>query len=85
MKRTTVFLEEDVENDLRALSRRQRRPVGALIREALARHVAAEKGKLVLSFLAVGRSGRRDTAERHEELLFGGARQKARRSRRATR
>jgi hypothetical protein len=85
MKRTTVFLEEDVENDLRALSRRQRRPVGALIREALANHVAVEKGKLGLSFLAVGRSGHRDTAERHEELLFRGSLPKARRTRRAAR
>jgi predicted DNA-binding protein len=72
MKRTTIFMEEHVESDLHAVARRQGRPVAAVVREALGRYVAQEKGKsdLSLSFLAVGRSGHTDTAETHEAWLW---------------
>ncbi|HET7294952.1 MAG TPA: DNA-binding protein [Vicinamibacteria bacterium] len=70
MKRTTVFLDEQLESELRALARRKRRPVAAEVRDALARHVAEQSAPPPLSFLGAFRSGRRDTAERHEELLF---------------
>jgi predicted transcriptional regulator len=71
MKRTTVFLDERVEGDLRAVSRKRNQPVAATIREALERFVAAEARRSgSLRFLAAGRSGRRDTAARHEELLW---------------
>ena len=72
MKRTTIFLDERVEGDLRAVSRRRNQPVAAIVREALERFVSAEvRGRgTTLRFLAVGRSGRRDTAERHEDLLW---------------
>jgi hypothetical protein len=73
MKRTTVFLDERVEGDLRAVSRRRKETVAATIREALERFVAAEaRAGASLRFLAVGRSGRRDTARRHEDLLWKG-------------
>lgn len=72
MKRTTVFLEEGLEGDLRALARRKAEPMASVVREALASYVAREKteGAASPSFVAVGRSGHRDTAERHEDLLF---------------
>ena len=71
MKRTTVFLDEGVEGDLRAVARRRKEPVAATIREALERFVAAEAREgAPVRFLAVGRSGRRDTARRHEELVW---------------
>jgi hypothetical protein len=71
MKRTTVFLDERVEGDLRAVSRKRNQPVAATIREALERFVADETRRSgTLRFLAVGRSGRSDTASRHEELLW---------------
>lgn len=71
MKRTSIFLDEDLEHDLGVLARRQGRPKAALVREALERYVAAEKsvGGGRLAFVAVGHSGRSDLAERHEELL----------------
>lgn len=72
MKRTTIFLEESLERDLRALARREGRPVAVLVRAALAAYVQARqrRGRTEPSFVAIGRSGQGDTAERHEELLW---------------
>jgi hypothetical protein len=71
MKRTTIFIDEALERDLRAIAERERRTVSWVVREALGSYVARrKKDGPELSFVAVGRSGRRDTAERNEELLW---------------
>ncbi len=72
MRRTTVFLSEQIDSDLHAVARRQKRPLSALLREALERFLAEETSRDARSprFVGIGASGRRDTAERHEELLF---------------
>lgn len=72
MKRTTVFLEERLESDLHALARRQKRPVASLVREALDGYVSREVGRQAqgLRFAGIGSSGRSDTGQRHEDLLF---------------
>ncbi len=71
MKRTTIFIDEALERDLRAIAERDRRPVSGVVREALGSYVARrKKGGPKLGFVAFGRSGRRDTAEVHEELLW---------------
>lgn len=72
MKRTTVFIDESIEADLHALARRQQRPVAALVREAVEQYVVAgrQAGPGRPGFVAIGRSGYRDTAGRHEEVLF---------------
>jgi hypothetical protein len=72
MKRTTLFIAADLERELQALARRRGQPVAGLVREAIAQYVTAarESGRPRLGFVASGRSGRRDTADRHEELLF---------------
>jgi predicted transcriptional regulator len=72
MKRTTVFLDERLEQELRLLAREDGRPSAALVREALESYVASKQRARRSSpgFVAIGRSGRSDTAERHEELLF---------------
>ena len=84
MKRTTIFLDEQVEAELRALAQRQRRPVAAVVRDALVGHLAEQEAGygLRLSFVAAGRSGRHDTAERHEELVFAAAEPRLQPSRR---
>ncbi len=69
MKRTTIFIEEGVERELRLVARRRGRSVAAVVRDAIAREVAAET-RPPLSFIGMGDSGRRDVAERHEELLW---------------
>ena len=72
MRRTTVFLEEGLQRELAALARKQARPAAALVREAVGQYVVAQKAAspTTLSFVAVGGSGRTDTAELHEEMLF---------------
>ncbi len=72
MRRTTIFLDEQLERQLKALARRTDRPMAALVREAVAEYVvsARETPPSAMAFVAAGRSGRHDTAERHEELLW---------------
>ena len=72
MKRTTIFIDESLERDLKALAERQGRSKAAVVRTALERFVNQEKQKaeLDLRFVAIGRSGRSDIAERHEEFLW---------------
>ena len=74
MQRTTIFLDETLKREIQALARRQSRPAAAIVREAIVRHLEAEgrKGRPTPSFVGIGASGRSDTAERHEELLFRG-------------
>ena len=72
MKRTTVFIDEAVEADMRAVARQEGRPLAAVMREAFGdylRNRRLRKGKR-LAFIAVGRSGHHDTAERNEDLLW---------------
>ena len=72
MKRTTLFIDPQLERELQALARREGRPMAALVREAVAQYVAAARvrGRGGLGFVAAGRSGRSDIAARHEDLLF---------------
>lgn len=71
MKRTTIFVPEPLERDLQLYARRENRPVASVVREALAEYLAARRTKSALpSFTGIGRSGRSDIAERHEELLW---------------
>lgn len=85
MKRTTVFLDEEVEKDLQALATSRNLPTAALVREALSRYVEAEKKARAksLSIVAVGRSGCTDTAEKHEDLLWAGSQPHGKSARRA--
>lgn len=71
MHRTTIFLDEATGRELRLWAERERCSVASLIRQAIARQLAErEAASLNLGFLAAGRSGRSDIAERHEELLW---------------
>jgi hypothetical protein len=72
MKRTTLFVEESMDQELHVLARRKGVPVSALVRESLTRYVTEQKRgqKFALRFLGQGHSGRNDVAERHEQLLW---------------
>jgi 16S rRNA U516 pseudouridylate synthase RsuA-like enzyme len=72
MKRTTIFLDEGLEREMRAMAEYRGEPVASLVREALGRYVATEtkRRRPRLRFIAAGRSGTSDTAERNEELVF---------------
>ena len=71
MKRTTIFMPEELERDLYAYAKRSGRPAAAIVREAIAAYVVAAADAAALpSFVGAFDSGHTDTAERHDELLF---------------
>jgi predicted transcriptional regulator len=72
MKRTTVFLEEELQRELKIVAEYKRLPAASVLRDALDQYLRAERKKRdrKLRFLAVGRSGTKTTADRHEELLW---------------
>ena len=73
MKRTTIFVPEALERDLQLYARSERKPVAAVVREALVEYLTERRPVSALpSFVGIGRSGRTDIAERHEELLWTG-------------
>jgi Ribbon-helix-helix protein, copG family len=73
MKRTTIFGDEAVLESLRELAHRQKTSLSAVIRTALQEYAGKHQGTAhVPSFLGIGRSGRKDIAERAEELLWSG-------------
>ncbi len=80
MKRTTIFAEQETWVELRKIARRDGRSVADLIREAVRRLIALrQRPGSVPSLLGVGRSGRRDVASKHEELLWKTGRSRKRR------
>jgi hypothetical protein len=73
MKRTTIFIDEVAEKELEYLARRRGKAKATLVREAIGEYLLRARGEdpeAPLAFVAIGRSGRSDIAERHEELLF---------------
>ncbi len=71
MKRTTIFLDETQERELDAMSEREKRPKASLVREAISEYLLRKGERGVLpGFTAVGASGRRKGAARHEEEVF---------------
>lgn len=71
MKRTTIFVPEDLERDLQLYANRDGRPAASLVREALAEYVIRRRAEPLLpSFAGRFESAHTDTAERHDELLF---------------
>ncbi len=75
MKRTTIYLEPELEVLLKLEVLRQKRPMAELVREALHAYVVREP-KRVPPGAGAFVSGHADTAERAEEILgeagFGG-------------
>ena len=70
MKRTTVFADDDVMKKLREIAKRENCTVSEITRKALNEFVSRRGRKRSrLSLIGVGRSGRKDVAERAEELL----------------
>ena len=73
MKRTTVFADDDVMKKLREIAKRENCTVSEVTRKAFNEFVSRRGRKRSrLSLIGVGRSGRKDVAERAEELLGKG-------------
>jgi predicted DNA-binding protein len=73
MKRTTVKLPDELDALLRHEAARRGRTVSEITREAIESHLGAKKRRLMAA--KAGRSGRRETARRIEEILRREARQ----------
>ena len=72
MRRTTIFLDDRLQRQLKQTARAEGRSVAAVVREALAQYVAAGRRApetRLPSLTGAYESGVRDTAERHEEIL----------------
>ena len=77
MRRTTIYLEPELEVRLKLEVLRQRRPMAELVREAIQAYLAREPRRIPPGAGGFA-SGRTDTAERAEEVLaatgFGSSR-----------
>ena len=71
MKRTTIFADEGLINEIRDISMEEGRSVAAVVRDAMEDYIKKKRtAKKKLSFIGIGDSGRKDIAERHEEILW---------------
>lgn len=72
MKRTTIFADDDLLNEIKELAREEQRSAAELIREAIVDYIARkhEPAGKKLSFIGIGESKRNDISETHEELLW---------------
>ncbi len=71
MKRTTIFADENLLNAIKHIADEEGISIAEAIRQALHRFIAQrQKSKKQLSFVGIGRSGRKDVSERCEELLW---------------
>jgi hypothetical protein len=68
MKRTTIYLEPDLELLLKSEMRRRQKPMAAVIRDALRAYLQRGAGTPPPGAGAF-RSGRRDTADKAERVL----------------
>ena len=86
MKRTTIYLDPELEVLLKLEMGRQKRPMAEIVREAVLAYVTREPRRAPPGAGAFA-SGHADTAERAEALLdetgFGGSSPARRRRRRA--
>lgn len=73
MRRTTVFADDDVLKKLQQIAKRENSTVAEVTRKALDEYVSRRRPKRSrLSLIGIGRSGRKDVAQRSEELLGKG-------------
>ncbi len=71
MKRTTIFIDEGLLEEIRAISEEEGKNMSESIREAMKNYVRSKRRKKRrLSFVGVGSSGKQGIASRHEELLW---------------
>jgi predicted transcriptional regulator len=69
MKRTTVKLPDDVDARLRHEASRRGTTIAEITREAIEAHLGGGGSRRRLIAAKAGRSGRRDTARRIEEII----------------
>jgi predicted transcriptional regulator len=71
MQKTTVYMDEETYRRLKQLARARKRAPAAMVREAVAEYTARHALRRKPRSIGAGRSGRKDLAQRAEELLDG--------------
>lgn len=71
MRRTTIFADDVLINEIKEISKEENRSVAEIVREAMQSYIKLKRHKKKkLSFIGIGDSGRKNIAEKHEELLW---------------
>jgi predicted transcriptional regulator len=72
MRRTTIFIEDALLKRIRQMARREGKSFAAVVRESLAAYASGQQRQGTRLPRLAGRfaSGRHDTAERVDELLW---------------
>ena len=71
MRRTTIFADEPLLKTLQEIAHEEHSSLAAVIRRALEDYIGRRRSTGSLpSFVGIGRSGRKDIAERADELLW---------------
>jgi len=71
MRRTTIFADDNLINEIKEISKEENRSIADILREAMEVYIKQKRHKKKkISFIGIGSSGRMDVAERHEELLW---------------
>jgi hypothetical protein len=74
VKRTQIYLDEDLDRRLRAAARAEGRSAAALIRDAVRAYLARKRVPTADPFLEIAGAfaGPPDGAEEHDRYLYGG-------------
>ena len=70
MKRTTIFLESSLQEEIKLIAKSKGKKVSEIIREALNEYVAKHRQKRKYPFIGLGKSNRKDISENYEEELW---------------
>jgi metal-responsive CopG/Arc/MetJ family transcriptional regulator len=70
MKRSTIFIDEELEADIKYIAKVKGKRVSDIIREALKEYIDKSKHKKKISFIGIGKSGQKDISEAHEERMW---------------
>jgi len=71
MKRTTIFADDDLIEEIRDISKNEKKSIAEVMREAMQNYIRTKKPRRSkLSFIGIGKSGRGDVAAKHEDLLW---------------
>lgn len=78
MRRTQIYLEEDLKAALHALAEQQGRSLAAVVRDAAAEYLARREGAgeidPLLALIGIGHGGPDDGALNHDHYLYGAPR-----------
>lgn len=71
MKRTTIFADDWLMEEIKAIADEENRATAEVVREAMEQYIQEKrKKKTPLSFVGAGASGKDTISEDHEELLW---------------